>query len=59
MDMVMKIGTAILLGAMIMMLIPRLKGVLQESAEAESHWPSFILPIVAVGGFVALLMWLV
>ncbi len=59
MEMAMKIGTAVLLGMMIILLLPRAKEAMRESAETESNWPAFILPIVAVGGFVALLMWIV
>ena len=59
-DMWMKIGSAVLLGAMIALLLPRARHMIQNSPAAESgDWRAFLLPIVAVAGFVALLMWLV
>lgn len=60
MDMWMKIGSALLLGAMILMLLPQAKNMLHNSPDAEpGDWRAFVLPLAAVGGFVALLMWLV
>ena len=57
MDMWMKVGSALLLGAMIVMLSPRAMQMMKESKAAEAgDWPSFILPLLAVGCFVALLM---
>ncbi len=56
----MKIGSAILLGAMFIMILPRAKDMLQNSPKAEAgDWSGFALPLLVVGGFVALLMWLV
>ena len=56
----MTIGSALLLGTMIVLLIPGAKRMLKESPEAEpGDWQAFILPLLAVGGFIALLMWLV
>lgn len=56
----MKIGSAVLLGAMIALLLPRARHMLQHSPKAEAgDWSAFILPIAAVAAFVALLMWLV
>ena len=56
----MKIGTAILLGTMIILLLPRARQMLQHSPDAQpGDWQAFILPLLAVAGFVALLMWLV
>ena len=60
MDMWMKVGSALLLGAMIFIIAPRAMHMLKESKQAEAgDWSSFILPLLAVGGFVALLMALV
>jgi len=60
MDMWMKVGSALLLGTILFMRAPRAMQMLRESPDAEAgDWRSFILPILAVGGFVALLMWLV
>lgn len=56
----MKIGSAILLGAMLVYLFPRAKQMLQQSPEGSSDdWRSFIVLIVAVGLFVWLLTKLV
>ncbi|MEQ8232606.1 MAG: hypothetical protein RLW61_18310 [Gammaproteobacteria bacterium] len=56
----MKIGSAILLGMMIILLFPRARHMIKHSPAAQAgDWRAFLLPILAVGGFVALLMWLV
>ena len=56
----MQIGSAILLGAMIVFLWPRAKQMLKETRKAEAgEWQSAILPILAVMGFVALLVMIV
>lgn len=56
----MKIGSAILLGMMIVFLWPRAKQMLKETRKAEAgEWQSAILPILAVMGFVALLVMMV
>ena len=56
----MKIGSAILLGAMIMFLWPRAKQMMKESRKAEAgEWQSVLLPILAVAGFVVLLVMMV
>ena len=56
----MKIGSAILLGAMILFLWPRAKHMLKNSPEAQpGDWQGAILPILAVVGFVILLVMLV
>lgn len=60
MDMWMKIGTAMLLGFMLIMLLPRARSMLTNSPAAQpGDWRAFILPVVAVAGFVLLLMQLV
>jgi len=56
----MKIGSAILLGTMIVFLWPRAKQMLKETRKAEAgEWQSAILPVLAVMGFVALLVMMV
>jgi hypothetical protein len=56
----MKIGSAILLGMMIVFLWPRAKQMLKETRKAEAgEWQSAILPILAVMGFVVLLVMMV
>ena len=56
----MKIGSAVLLGIMIVLLIPTAKHFLRNSPVAQAgDWQSFIVPLLAVAGFVVLLMWLV
>lgn len=60
MDMWLKIGSALLLGIFIIMLLPQAKHMLKHSPDAEpGDWQGFLVPLLAVGGFVALLMWLV
>ncbi|MCB1858716.1 MAG: hypothetical protein KDI63_10605 [Gammaproteobacteria bacterium] len=56
----MKIGSAVLLIAMILFLWPRAKMMLKHSPEAKpGDWQGVILPILAVVGFVILLAMLV
>ncbi|MCB1830030.1 MAG: hypothetical protein H6964_00670 [Chromatiaceae bacterium] len=53
----MKIGSAVLILAMIIFLFPRAKQMLQDSPEAKpGDWQGAILPILAVVGFVLLLI---
>ena len=56
----MKIGSAVLLVAMILFLWPRAKQMMKETRKAEpGEWQSVLLPILAVAGFVILLVMLV
>jgi hypothetical protein len=56
----MKIGYALLLGMMILFLWPRTKQILRETRKAEpGEWMGAILPILAVIGFVILLVMMV
>ena len=56
----MKIGSALLLVAMIAVIFPRAKQMLSNSPKAEKgDWTSVALPILAVIGFVLLLTMLV
>ncbi|MCB1867077.1 MAG: hypothetical protein KDI43_00735 [Gammaproteobacteria bacterium] len=53
----MKIGSALLILAMIIFLFPRAKQMLRDSPEAKpGDWQGAILPIMAVVGFVLLLI---
>ncbi|MCP4127084.1 MAG: hypothetical protein GY753_08490 [Gammaproteobacteria bacterium] len=55
-----QIGFAVLLGAMIIFMYPRVKHSMENSPKAESgDWTSALLPILAVVGFVILLIMLV
>ena len=56
----MQIGSAILLGAILVFLIPRLPAILRATPKAEGrHWAAALIPIALVGAFVFLLMKLV
>lgn len=60
MDLWMKIGSALLLGIMLVLLIPRARDMVTNSpAAGAGDWPAFLLPLAAVAAFVLLLMWLV
>ena len=53
----MKISSAIFLGIMIVLLLPRAKAIMSNTPEAKpGDWNSAILPLLAVAGFIALLM---
>lgn len=56
----MQIGGALLLGAMLVFLVPRLPGILRATPRASGkQWLAAIVPLVLVGAFVFLLMKLV
>lgn len=56
----LQIGSALLLVAMMIFVWPAAKRMLHESRAAEKgDWRGALLPILAVIGFVVLLMWLV
>lgn len=60
MDLWMKIGSAVLLVAMLVVLIPRARQMLKESPMGSaSQWISFLVPVGLVVLFVLLLMQLV
>jgi hypothetical protein len=53
----MKIGTAVLLGAMLLVIWPRAKHMLKHSPKATSDdWRGVLIPIVLVVLFVVLLI---
>ena len=60
MDLWMKIGSAVLLVAMLVVLIPRARQMMKESSKGSpAQWVSFLSPIGIVVLFVLLLMQLV
>ncbi len=60
MDLWMKIGSAVLLVAMLAILIPRARQMMTQSPKGStSQWISFLIPIGVVVLFVLLLMQLV
>ena len=60
MEMWMKIGSAVLLGTMLIVLFPHARRMIKHSPEAQpGDWQAFVGPLLAIGAFVALLMWLV
>lgn len=57
MDMWMKIGSAMLLGMMLLMIWPRAKTMLKESPKGSSQeWKSALIPLLLVAGFIILLI---
>jgi len=53
----MKVGSALLLGMMVMFLWPRMRHMIANSRKAESgEWAGVVIPLVAVIAFVLLLM---
>lgn len=57
MDIWMKIGSALLLGMMLIFLWPRAKVMIKESPKGTSEdWKSVLIPLLLVAGFVVLLM---
>ena len=60
MDLWMQIGSAVLLVAMLVVLIPRAKQIMKESPKGTTpQWISFLIPITVVVLFVLLLMQMV
>ena len=60
MDLWMQIGSAVLLVAMLVIMIPRARQMLKESPEGTtSQWISFVIPVGIVVLFVLLLMQMV
>lgn len=56
----MKIGSALLLGLMLVILFPRAKQMLKESPKGTGDdWRGFLIPIALVAGFVVLLIMMV
>ena len=56
----MKIGWAILLGAMIIYLLPRAKEMMKNSPEGSTQdWMAALIPIAAVGLLIVLLVMMV
>lgn len=56
----MEIGTALLLGAMLVFLVPRLPAILRATPKASGkQWLTALVPLALIGAFVFLLMKLV
>lgn len=56
-DMWLKLGSALLLGMMVILLWPRAKVAMQEGRKGSAaEWKSVIIPLLAVVGFVILLI---
>lgn len=56
-DMWLKIGSALFLGAMLVMLWPRARIMMQEGRKGSaSEWKSALIPLLLVVGFVVLLI---
>ncbi len=56
----MKIGSALLLGAMVLVLWPQARRMMKETRKAEpGEWQGALLPLLAVVGFIVLLVILV
>lgn len=57
MEMWMKIGSALLIGAMLLILWPRARVMLKESPKGSAEeWKSALIPLLLVAGFVILLI---
>lgn len=57
MDMWMKIGSALLLGAMLLFIWPRAKVMIKESPKGSAdEWKSALIPLALVALFVILLI---
>jgi hypothetical protein len=57
MEMWMKIGSALLLGAMLLFIWPRAKVMIKESPKGSTEeWKSALIPLVLVALFVILLI---
>ena len=53
----MKIGSALLLGAMIIFIFPKAKMMLKHSPKASAgDWQAVLLPLVVLIGFIVLLV---
>ena len=56
----MQIATAVFLVLMLVFLLPRAKHMILNSPKAESgDWSAALLPLLAVIGFIIVLIWLV
>ena len=56
----LKVGTALLLATMVILLLPQAKNMVKHSPKAKSgDWSSFVVPITLVALLVAILMWIV
>lgn len=57
MDIWLKIGSALLLGMMLLMIWPRAKAMMKESPKGSAQdWKSALIPLLLVAGFIILLI---
>jgi len=57
MEMWLKIGSALLLGMMLIMIWPRAKAMIKESPKGSvEDWKSALIPLLLVAGFIILLI---
>ena len=57
MDMWMKIGSALLLGMMLIIVWPKAKIMIKESPKGSAQeWKSALIPLLLVAGFIILLI---
>lgn len=57
MDLWMKIGSALLLGLMLLMIWPRARIMMKESPKGTAQeWKSALIPLLLVAGFIILLV---
>ncbi len=57
MEMWMKIGSALLLGMMLIVIWPRAKTMIKESPKGTAQeWKSALIPLLLVAGFIILLI---
>ncbi len=57
MDMWLKIGSALLLGMMLLMIWPRAKVMMKESPKGSAQdWKSALIPLLLVAGLIILLI---
>lgn len=57
MDMWMKVGSALLLGMMLVMIWPRAKTMIKDSPKGTAQeWKSALFPLLLVAGFIILLI---
>jgi len=57
MDMWMKIASAVTLGLIAVLIFPRAQAMMKNSPKAEAgDWQAVLLPLLAVAGFIVLLV---
>lgn len=57
MDIWLKVGSALLLGMMLLMIWPRARTMIKESPKGSAEdWKSALIPLLLVAGFIILLI---